>query len=290
MTFTDAQIHSRAAAALAPANQGQSLPALIDRAATALASAKTAAEVLEAMAAASLAYAAADTAARMARLKRAGDEVIATAYRAQADALEIEAQAKRQLAEAYDAAQERGEVAGHGGARGNQHTGAKVPVGNVASLGLSRKLIHEGRAIAAAEAASPGVVRQTLDAQVEARMRPTRATIKSAVAREKPSTPHRRKPLALDMRSAVEALMASDPAVHREFTVAASEQLTDVDTICAVLRALLSRKHPKNVASLLIDDVFDRPFAKAVADTMIEILDAQEEDHAEAALLSRESR
>ena len=75
--------------------QAQSLPGLIDRAAKALASAKTAAEVLEAMAAASFAYDAADTTARMARLKKADEEVIATAYRAQADALAIEAQAKR---------------------------------------------------------------------------------------------------------------------------------------------------------------------------------------------------
>ncbi|MEY9532152.1 hypothetical protein [Sinorhizobium fredii] len=36
---------------------------------------------------------------------------IAAAHRAQADALEIESTAKRRLADAYDAAQERGEVA-----------------------------------------------------------------------------------------------------------------------------------------------------------------------------------
>ena len=37
--------------------------------------------------------------------------LIAAAHRAQADALEIEAQAKRRLADEYDAAQERGAVA-----------------------------------------------------------------------------------------------------------------------------------------------------------------------------------
>jgi hypothetical protein len=39
------------------------------------------------------------------------DVLIAAVYRAQADALVIEAQAKRRLADEYDAAQARGEVA-----------------------------------------------------------------------------------------------------------------------------------------------------------------------------------
>jgi len=38
-----------------------------------------------------------------------GDELIAKVHRAQADALEIEATAKRRLADEYDVAQERGE-------------------------------------------------------------------------------------------------------------------------------------------------------------------------------------
>jgi hypothetical protein len=48
------------------------------------------------------------------------DELIAAVFRAQADALTIEAQAKRRLADEYDAAQERGDVARQGGRRGNQ--------------------------------------------------------------------------------------------------------------------------------------------------------------------------
>jgi len=78
--------------------------------------------------------------------------------------------------------------------------------------------------------------------------------------------------------------MASDPALHREFLVSASEHLMDVDTICAVLRALLNRMHPKNVATLLVD-VFGRPeFARAVADAMTELFDAREKEDDEAAL------
>ena len=124
---------------------------------------------------------------------------------------------------------------------------------------------------------------------------PTRAAVKAAVARERPKAStakvtEKQKPFALDMRSAVEALMASDPALHREFLVAASEHLTDVDSICAVMRALLNRMHPKNVAALLVD-VFSRPeFVRAVADFMIERLDAQEKEDDAKGPLDREAR
>ena len=57
-----------------------------------------------------VAYDAAKTAGRMARAKQAHDDVIGAVYRAQADALLIEARAKMRLADEYDAAQERGAV------------------------------------------------------------------------------------------------------------------------------------------------------------------------------------
>ena len=65
-------------------------------------------------------------------------------YPAQADALEIESLAKRRLADEYDAAVERKEVAGHGGDR------SKIPNGNLArpaDLGLTGKEIHEARQV-----------------------------------------------------------------------------------------------------------------------------------------------
>ena len=134
------------------------LPGLIDRAATMLAGAKTAAEVLEAREAAGLAYDVAKRAARLKSAKAAHDDLVAAAHRAQADALEIEAAAKRRLADEYDAAQARGEVAGHGR--------SKVEPANVttaADLGLRRDQIHEARRLRDAEAADPGIVRRTLD-------------------------------------------------------------------------------------------------------------------------------
>lgn len=66
------------------------------------------------------------------------------ASRPQADALEIESLAKRRLADEYDDAQDRGEVAAAGGDK------SKLPNENfatVADLGLTHKDIHEARQI-----------------------------------------------------------------------------------------------------------------------------------------------
>src|ERR1700737_4657328 len=66
----------------------------------------------------------------------------------------------QRLADAYDAAQERGEVRTRAD---NQH----VPKENkptVTDIGLTRKVIHEARQIRDAEKRDPGVVRRTIDA------------------------------------------------------------------------------------------------------------------------------
>jgi hypothetical protein len=162
--------------ALAPISQTiEGLPGLVDRAASMLAAAKTAAEVLEAREFAGLAYDAAKRASRLSRAKSAHDELIAAAHRAQADALEIEAAAKRRLADEYDAAQARGEVAGHGR--------SKVEPANVttaADLGLRRDQIHDARLIRDAEIADPGIVRRTLDERLERGKEPTRSAVRRA--------------------------------------------------------------------------------------------------------------
>ena len=98
----------------------------------------------------------------MARETLSHDDLIAAAHRAQADGAEIEALAKRRLADEYDAAQERGEVQRPGGDRTSI-----VPLGNnaptVTDLGLTRKQVHEARQVRDAEAVAPGVVRRALD-------------------------------------------------------------------------------------------------------------------------------
>jgi hypothetical protein len=166
--------------ALAPVlDRMPDLPALIDRAAAMLAGAKTAAEVLEAREAAGLAYDTARRAARLSRAKAAHDDLIAAAHRAQADALEIEAAAKRRLADEYDAAQARGEVHRRGGQLPRGVADDNIP--SAADLGLRRDQIHDARQIRDAEAADPGIVRRTLEDRLERGEEPTRAALRKMV-------------------------------------------------------------------------------------------------------------
>jgi hypothetical protein len=169
---------------LAPVSApSQDLPSLIDRATRMLLGAKTAAEVLEAREVAGLAYNVAKRAARLQRAKGAHDDLVAAAHRAQAHALEIEARAKRRLADEYDAAQARGEVATrqrHSGSMGHVGVG-DMPPASTADLGLRRDEIHEARQIRDAEAADPGVVRRALDDRLERGEEPTRAALRKMV-------------------------------------------------------------------------------------------------------------
>lgn len=159
--------------------QQADLPALtdlIDDAARTLANAHSAAEVLDAKEKAGLAYDAAKRAARLSKAKDAHNVVVAAAHRAQARALEIEAGAKRRLADEYDAAQERGEIR-----QANERTASKPEAVGAGDLGLSHKEIHEAREIRDAEKASPGVVKRALDEAIEQGEEPTKAKIRRAV-------------------------------------------------------------------------------------------------------------
>jgi hypothetical protein len=179
-----------------------SLPLLIDRATKALVNAKSAAEVLEARDMASIAYDMAKATARLGKAKQAHDELIAAAHRAQAEALVIEAQAKRCLADEYDAAQERGEVAS-----GRDGRGAGVSNGNakatVADIGITRKEIHDARLVRDAEIADPGIVRRTVEEDLAARKEPTKAKVRRVlknVARRGKSEPKKKKADALALK------------------------------------------------------------------------------------------
>lgn len=160
----------------------ESLPTLIDHAAHALASARTSAEVLEARIFASAAYDAAKAAGRMAKAKKAHDEVISAVYRAQGDALLIEARAKARLADEYDAAQERGEVAGHGGGRNFKVADSNVETTTAADLGLRRDEIHEARQIRDAERENPGLIESAISERINMGAEPTKAFVKEQVA------------------------------------------------------------------------------------------------------------
>ena len=144
----------------------EKLPELISRAGQILASAKTSGEILEAKEAAQVAYAAAKSIGRIERAKHAHDEVLSAVYRAQGDAALIEARAKIRLAEEYDAAQERGEVATDG--RPKTVTDGNGFIPTAAALGLSRKEIHEARSLRDAEETEPGVLERTIEARLAA--------------------------------------------------------------------------------------------------------------------------
>lgn len=158
-----------------------SLPQLVDHAAAALSNARTAAEVLEAKDMATFAYDTAKRAARLAKAKGAHDELIAAAHRAQADALAIEAQAKRRLADEYDSAQARGEVQTLG--RPKNLPDEKNSPASAADLGLSHKDIHEARVLRDAEQAEPGIVRRVLDGKLSEGKEPTRSAVRRAATK-----------------------------------------------------------------------------------------------------------
>lgn len=183
-------------------NHSENLPALIDRASHALSSAKTSAEVLEARDAASVAYDAAKSAGRMARAKKAHDDVLSAVYRAQADALLIEARAKVRLADEYDAAQERGDVAVAGD---NQ----VVPDGNdrkatASDIGITRKQIHDARKLRDAEADNPGKTERALVAMVERGEEPTKAKLRREIEGEPTELKRPKSPYADLTREALE--------------------------------------------------------------------------------------
>lgn len=102
----------------------------------------------------------------------AHDSLVAAAHRAQADALEIEATAKRRLADEIDTAKAAGELATDGRPK-------TVPDGNgfvatTTDIGLTRKQVHEARQIRDAEEAEPGIVRRVLDEKLAGGEEPIR--------------------------------------------------------------------------------------------------------------------
>jgi len=179
--------YEQAGSVPASANHVVSLSALLDRAAAALVSAKSSAEVLEARDMARVAYDAAKSAGRLAKAKQAHDTVLAEVYRAQADALMIEARAKMRLAEEYDSAKDRGEVQQHGGQGKRDIPSQNIPSAKDIDPALP-KLAHEGRQLISAEAAEPGIAQRAIDAMLDRGEEPTKAKLNREILnRPKPA-------------------------------------------------------------------------------------------------------
>jgi hypothetical protein len=153
---------------------------LLQRAVDTLNNAKTSAEILDARNAAHTALAAAQEAEHLARTTGAAQAVITACHEAQSQALKIETQAKIRLADEYDAAQKRGEVAAKNSGRPKS-----IPDQNtyttVTDIGLTSKEVYEARQMRDAEVKEPGVIAKALDADVTSGKSPKRATIAKVV-------------------------------------------------------------------------------------------------------------
>lgn len=187
------------------------LPVLIDRATAALDSARSSAEVLEARDMARVAYDAAKSAGRMAKAKQAHDSIVIEVHRSQAHALAIRARAEMRLAEEYDAAQDRGEVA----SAGQRSNVVADNVSTAADLGIRRDEIHEARRLRDAETAEPGLIQRALDNMIQRGEEPTRAALKREVI-DRPA-PKQMNPKALWLWGRVkdferDGVLTQDPA------------------------------------------------------------------------------
>lgn len=158
-----------------------SLPAMVARASQALALAVGPAEILEAGARAGFAYDAAKAAGRAASVvglaKDAYDDLITIIYRAQADALEIEAQAKRKFADEYEAAQGRGEFVGRANKGGKKLDDSPDAVLRLRDIGVGEHYANQARFIQRAEQQEPGIVKEVIDEIVERGIEPTKAAL-----------------------------------------------------------------------------------------------------------------
>ena len=150
------------------------LPSLVSRAADQLAEAKTSAEVLEAKTTAGVAYDAAKSAGRIARMKEAHDDLMQKIYRSQARCVIIEGEAQARLADEYDAAQERGEVAKRGWESGVD----KHNITTAADLGLRRDQIHEARKVRNLLRENPTAIEDKVNELAERGLEPTKAAIR----------------------------------------------------------------------------------------------------------------
>lgn len=230
--------------ALMSAMPSETLPELITKATAALDAARNSAEVLEARDMARVAYDAAKSVARIAKAKQAHDTLLVEVHRSQAHALAIRARAEMRLAEEYDAAQERGEVAKPGGDRGNQHTGGKLLDPKFASpkdLGMRDQEIHEARKLRDAERDEPGVVQRTINDMVESGEEPTSAALRRKIT-ERP-TPQR----TMDRRALW--LWGRLQDFERDDVIAAGAEFL-VGEMTPEMRAVVRRLTPKVIEFL----------------------------------------
>lgn len=160
----------------------ENLPAIINDTQQMLDRARTSAEVLEVRDQARMAYAIAKEQSRMEKASRAHADICNTATRLIGAAALLEARANIKLAEEYDAAKDKGEVAVAGS---NQHSNEVVV--NANDLGIRRDQIHHARKLRDAELESPGILDRTVNDLIERGEEPTKAAImREVLPKQKP--------------------------------------------------------------------------------------------------------
>jgi hypothetical protein len=92
----------------------------------------------------------------------------------QADALNIEVRAQCRLADEFDSAQARGEVAKSGDIGGGRRS-KREHLRSTKDIGLTRKQVHFARQIRDAEKKNPGVIKKAIEQKLAAGKEPTRA-------------------------------------------------------------------------------------------------------------------
>lgn len=106
----------------------------------------------------------------------AAERLVTKARCLQGDALLIEARAKMQLANEYDAAQASGEAS-----KGRPKSREDGKTFTQAEAGLTAKEVHEARRLRDAEQRTPGIVERAIAVRLAAGLEPSRANLRAAV-------------------------------------------------------------------------------------------------------------
>lgn len=127
------------------------------------------------------AYDQAKAAAGFAERVNAAERLVDKARRLQGEALLIEARAKVRIADEYDAAQERGEVRKPGQRGKAVAADDSFSAARAEEVGLSRQEIYDARKLRDAERDQPGIVERAINARLEARLEPSKASLRAAI-------------------------------------------------------------------------------------------------------------
>lgn len=220
----------------------KALPLRIEQATTKLAQATTLRDVLDVLNQMQITYIAAKSAAQLIKARNEHDDALISCRRAQTDALLIELRAAIRIADEYDNAQKRGEVASRGGTGSNQY--ANIPKENICStiaeLGIAPKQIVAARLVRDAERVRPGAIEHMLEQTLQDGRAATRADVKR-LALDIVTPPKTATPSHVEQRpvsnanlgrdgTATDAPETSSPSIIQYVTLASGEEVVQISS------------------------------------------------------------